>query len=74
MTVEVVKFFAADAAKDPDAVLEQAMGNFSDVLVIGWDKDGDLDACATLGLKDGGEILWLLEVFKANLINGDYGE
>ena len=68
----VVKFYASDAAKDPDAVLEQALGQFSDVLVIGWDKDGMLDARATLGLKDGGDMLWLIESFKRKLLDGDY--
>lgn len=70
--MSVVKFYPKDAAKDADAVLEQAMGGFSEVLVIGWDKEGFLDARATLGLKDGGDILWLIESFKTKLMNGDY--
>lgn len=70
--MSVVKFYPKDAAKDADAVLEQAVGGFSEVLVIGWDKDGILDARATLGLKDGGDLLWLIESFKAKLMNGDY--
>ena len=71
---EVVKFYPADAAKDPDNVLEQAMGNYSDVLVIGWDKNGELDARGTLSLKDGGDVLWLIESFKNNLLSGEYAE
>lgn len=70
--MSVVKFYPKDAAKDPDAVLEQAIGGFSEVLVIGWDKEGILDARATLGLKDGGDLLWLVESFKHKLMNGDY--
>lgn len=69
---EVVKFYPKDAAKDPDAVLEQAIGRFEDVLIIGWDKQGKMDARASLGLKDGGDMLWLIEHFKHNLLNGDY--
>ena len=72
--MSVVKFYPKDAAKDADAVLEQAQGNFSEVLIIGWDNDGMLDAPATLGLKDGGDLLWLIELFKAKLIAGDYIE
>ena len=53
-------------------MLEQSLGNFSEVLVIGWDKEGFLDARATLGLKDGGDLLWLIETFKTKLMNGDY--
>ena len=70
--MSVVKFYPKDAAKDADAVLEQSLGGFSEVLVIGWDKEGFLDARATLGLKDGGDILWLIESFKTKLMAGDY--
>lgn len=69
---EVVKFYPADAAKDADNVLEQAIGWYSEVLVIGWDKEGNLDCRATLGLKDGGDLLWLIEVFKHKLMAGDF--
>lgn len=70
--MSVVKFYPKDAAKDADAVIEQAVGNFSEVLIVGWDKEGFLDARATIGLKDGGDILWLIESFKTKLMNGDY--
>lgn len=70
----IAKFYPADAAKSADNVLEQAIGEYSEVLIIGWDKDGNFDARATLGLKDGADCLWLTEVFKAKLINGDFME
>lgn len=72
--MSVVKFYPKNTATSADNVLEQAVGEFSDVLVIGWDKDGRLDARATLGLKDGGDLLWLIESFKAKLMAGDYAE
>ncbi len=72
MADNVVKFFPADAYKDPDAILEQAIGVFSEVLIIGWDKSGHMDARATKGLGDGGELLWLIEAFKHNLFTGQY--
>lgn len=72
MTADVVKFYPSDAAKNPDAVLEQAVGFYSDVLVIGWGKSGVLDVRGSLGLKDGADVLWLLEVFKHKLLSGDY--
>lgn len=73
-TPKVVKFYPKDAAKDADNVLEQAMGHYKEVLVLGWldDEVGTMDARATLGLKDGAEILWLVEKFKHNLMNGVY--
>lgn len=72
MTDNVIKFFPADAYKDPDAVLEQAIGEFSDVLIIGWNKDGHMDVRATKGLEDGGDMLWLIEKFKFNMLAGAY--
>lgn len=69
---DVVKFYPAGAAKSADNVLEQAMGCYDEVLIIGWDKDGGLDARATLGLKDGGDVLWLIEAFKHRLMSGAY--
>ena len=68
----VEKFYSADAAKDADNVLEQALGRYDEVLIIGWDKDGEFDARATLGLKDGGDILWLIEVLRTKLMAGDF--
>lgn len=68
----VVKMYPANAAENADNVLEQAIGNFDEVLIIGWDKSGMMDARATLGLKDGGDLLWLIEAFKTKLMNGDY--
>lgn len=68
----VEKFYPKGAAKDADNVLEQALGKFSQVLIIGYDKEGEFDARATLGLKDGGDVLWLLETLKFKLLSGDY--
>lgn len=68
----VENFYPADAAKEPDNVLEQSIGQFSEVLIIGWDKDGNFDARATLGLSDGGDVNWLIDVFKHKLLSGDF--
>lgn len=69
---DIVKFYPKDAAKDADNVLEQAIGFYDEVLIIGWDKDGQFDARATLGLVDGGDCLWLVETFKFKLLNGEF--
>lgn len=72
MTAEVVKFYPANASDKADNVLEQAMGAYQDVLVIGYDAGGELDVRASTEFADGGSILWLLEMFKAKLLAGDY--
>lgn len=70
---EIVKFYPLDAAKNPDHVLEQALNIYEDVFIIGWDKEGRLDARSSLGLQ-GKDLLWLIEVFKKKLLDGDYSE
>lgn len=71
---DVVKFYPADAAKDPDNVLEQSVGQLQDVLILGYDKDGSLYAASSDGLADGGALLWLLETFRQKLVSGDLSE
>lgn len=70
----VVKFYPKNAADNPNAVLEQAIDQYESILILGWDKDGNLDARSTKNFADGGEILWLLENFKKNLLDGVYSE
>ena len=70
---DVVKMYSSTAASNPDNVLEQAIGNYGSVLVLGWDTNGNLDVRASTNI-DHKEILWLLEVFKSKLVRGDYSE
>lgn len=52
---------------DPDIMIEAAKGQgLTKVIIIGWDKDGDLFFSANDG--DGPECLWLLEIAKTQLI------
>jgi hypothetical protein len=49
----------------PDQILESAVGKVSDVVVIGFDNDGDLYFASSKA--DGGDALWLLELAKRKL-------
>lgn len=76
MTTEnpkVAKFRPKDAAKDPDVVLEEAVGVYESVLTIGWDKNGDFDMRASLNLN-AKDVLWLLESAKRILHEVVYAE
>lgn len=73
MSADIVKLYCKNAANNPDNVLEQAIGVYDQVLVLGYDKDGELDARASLNI-DAANILWLIEWFKAKLVTGDYAE
>jgi hypothetical protein len=56
---------------DADEILRQAIGRFDDVLVVGWSR-GDLALLhlESTDLSDG-DILWLIEKLKLELLNGD---
>lgn len=54
-------------AIDPDVVLTNSLGTYSEVIVLGWTKDNDMQARSTLGLEVG-DILLLVELFKKMLI------
>lgn len=67
----VIKFYPSNAAENPDAVLEQAIGEFESVLVIGYNNDGELDARASLNLSRE-KILWMMRSFEMQLLNCEY--
>lgn len=71
MSNKIIKFYPKNSALSPDSVLEQAVGQYQDVLILGWNKEGYLDPRATLSLKVS-DMLWLIESFKNNLLNGKY--
>lgn len=47
---EVIKIYPAGSAKNPDAVLDQAIGQYESVLLVGYDKEGRLDIRSTTDL------------------------
>lgn len=71
MSDNVVKFYPLDAAKNPDNVLEQSIGEFKNVLVIGYDGEGMMNVRASTNFKVG-EIILCIETFKHNLLSGEY--
>lgn len=73
MSKKLIKFFPRGSAKNPDAVIEQAIGNYDSVVIIGRDKTEKLDVRASTNLSYA-EILWLISLFSQKLLNGDYGE
>jgi len=60
-------------AKKPDNVLEMAKGGYESLFIIGYDSNGNLDARGSTNMKST-EVLWLIELFKVKLLNGDYGD
>ena len=51
----------------PDAILESAKGQLEGVVLIGFDKKGDVYAASSYA--DGGNIMWLLEACKRKMFD-----
>lgn len=50
----------------PDVILEAAKGKMEGVILVGFDKDGELYFCSSYA--DGGTVMWLLELTKKKLL------
>ena len=61
--------FIGKAAENPDNVLEQAKGEYENVVIIGYDSEGRIDARASTNLNRM-QILWMIEAFKSNTLMG----
>ncbi len=58
-----------DDARDVDLILDEAsQAELSDVLVLGWTKDGEF--WTSINFSDGPNALWLLELAKTKLMKG----
>jgi hypothetical protein len=57
---------------DPDLILENSKGAFEGVVLLGWDKEGEMYFASTYA--DGGTVLWLLEQCKTRLLAVDPNE
>ena len=68
---DIVKFYPANAAESADYVLEQAVGVYDDVVIIGTDKSGAIDVRATASTTDP-QILWMMEAFKLRMLSSQW--
>ena len=51
----------------PDRILENAIGKMDSVVLLGYDKEGTEYFASSIA--DGGDVLWLLERCKQDLLN-----
>jgi hypothetical protein len=67
MTAKILDFTGITRLDlDPDRVLAKAIGAVDSVIVIGYDKDGELYIATSYA--DGGDMLWALEQTKKKLL------
>jgi hypothetical protein len=67
----VISLHTSNDAIGADIVVEEAIGVYENVVIIGWNKQQELEVRASLNLSQS-EILWLIETFKARLLSGEY--
>ena len=51
---------------NPDVILEMAKGKLEGVVLVGFDKDGEVYAASSYA--DGGDVMWLLEACKTKMM------
>lgn len=67
MTAEVLDFTGITTLDiDPDRILQSAIGKMDQVVLIGWDKDGQEYFASSV--SDGGTVLWHMERAKLQLL------
>ena len=73
MSDNIVKFYPNNAANNPDYVLEQAVGVYKDVLIVGYNQEDELEVRGNMNLTKA-ELNWMLDWVKFNLVSGVYDE
>ena len=66
----VIKFYPLATEAKPDTMLNQAIGEYESVLIMGYTSDGYLQVGGSANL-DKEKLLWMMEAFKLNLLQGD---
>ena len=64
---KVTKLYAGNAAENPDNVLEQAIGEYESVIILGFNKDGELDPRSSTNLTRE-RINWMVDIFKNDFV------
>ena len=67
----IISLHTSNDAIGADIVVEEAIGVYENVVIIGWNKEEELEVRASLNLSQS-DILWLIETFKARLLSGEY--
>ena len=67
MSADVIDFTGTTTLDiDPDRILQSAIGQMDQVVLIGWDKDGR--EYFSSSVSDGGTVLWHMERAKLKLL------
>lgn len=67
----ITKLYPKDAAKNPDFVLEQAIGCYADVVIIGYNHDDELEVRSNTTFSEA-EVMNAIKTFEHNYYGGMY--
>ena len=67
----IERLYPSNFTEFPDNLLREAMGNYDDLLMLGYNKNGELDIRCSSGIEKA-HIVWMIEFFKVKLLRGDY--
>ena len=70
--MNVVELHPKSPADNPDVVLEQAKGVYSDVLIIGYTKEDMLEIRSSNLTYE--NILWLISTLQHRMLSGEFSE
>jgi len=68
---ELLKVYPDNAQKDPDKVLQCAVGDFSEVIVLGFNKDGHIEGRVSLELNEM-DAYYLLQALAADILSNKF--
>jgi hypothetical protein len=69
-SAKVQKLYHLKSLPSADALMTQEIGEFQDVMLMGYDKDGCLRYCATKGLKVA-DLFYLMDNVKHDILTGN---
>lgn len=68
-----LKLVEKKQANDADEVLSGAIGRFSDVMLIGWNNNGELEVWANGELLEEAQQVYMMQLWQTHLMNSALG-
>ena len=68
-----LKLVEKKQANDADEVLSGAIGRFSDVMLIGWNNNGELEVWANGELLEEAQQVYMMQLWHTHLMNSALG-
>jgi hypothetical protein len=74
MTDNIIPLQVASDAEQADAILDEAKGQYEDVLILGWNKDGVMQVMSSDAFLTPKERFYILEAAKHDALRTTFEE